>query len=184
MLVDWLIERAKRTPYWHLDGYMNRWWLVPYRTVVKRKLPQQPGDYEIGSWDGVHPEAFETADGTGPVAFKSRPIAWLIQRCGIAIRVHEILRSDTERHPHSHPWSYLTILLRGNYAEERYDADGEMVSYEIHKPGSILWRPAGSLHRLTLPQGTVTTLFITFKKRGTWGFQVDGKIVPHKEYLK
>ena len=23
----YLIERAKRTPYFHLDGYMNRWWL-------------------------------------------------------------------------------------------------------------------------------------------------------------
>lgn len=23
----WLIERAKRTPYLHLDGYMKRWWL-------------------------------------------------------------------------------------------------------------------------------------------------------------
>ncbi len=24
----WLIERAKRTPYYHLDGYMERWWLL------------------------------------------------------------------------------------------------------------------------------------------------------------
>jgi hypothetical protein len=22
----------------------------------------------------------------------------------------------------------------------------------------------------------------TFKKRGGWGFQVDGKIIPHREY--
>lgn len=28
--VDWLIARAKRTPYFHLGGYMNRWWLLPY----------------------------------------------------------------------------------------------------------------------------------------------------------
>src|SRR5574341_1517991 len=36
--VDWLIERAKRTPYWHLDGYMERYWLVPYSKVAKRKI--------------------------------------------------------------------------------------------------------------------------------------------------
>lgn len=30
-VVDWLVERAKRTPYLHLDGYMMRWWLFnPY----------------------------------------------------------------------------------------------------------------------------------------------------------
>lgn len=26
-IANWLINRAKRTPYFHLDGYMNRWWL-------------------------------------------------------------------------------------------------------------------------------------------------------------
>src|SRR5665213_2092023 len=184
VVINWLVERAKRTPYYHLDGYMLRHWLVPYRTVLKRKLPQQPGDYDIGSWDGVYPEPFETADGTGPVSPWRRPIAWLLQRFDISVRVHEILRSDTERHPHDHPWSYLTILLRNAYAEERYNAEGDLIDYIIHKPGSILWRPAGSLHRLTLLNGPVTTLFITFKKRGTWGFQVDGKVVPHHEYLK
>lgn len=26
-VADWLIKRAQRTPYLHLEGYMNRWWL-------------------------------------------------------------------------------------------------------------------------------------------------------------
>lgn len=29
-IANWLIARAKRTPYFHLLGYMNRWWLIPY----------------------------------------------------------------------------------------------------------------------------------------------------------
>jgi hypothetical protein len=29
-LADRLIARAKKTPYFHLPGYMNRWWLLPY----------------------------------------------------------------------------------------------------------------------------------------------------------
>jgi hypothetical protein len=29
-IAEWLIARAKRTPYFHLEGYMNRWWLLPY----------------------------------------------------------------------------------------------------------------------------------------------------------
>lgn len=31
-IADWIIARAKRTPYHHLQGYMNRWWLIPYGT--------------------------------------------------------------------------------------------------------------------------------------------------------
>lgn len=27
-LIDKLIERAKRTPYFHLEGYMERYWLI------------------------------------------------------------------------------------------------------------------------------------------------------------
>lgn len=27
-LIDKLIERAKRTPYFHLEGYMERYWLA------------------------------------------------------------------------------------------------------------------------------------------------------------
>jgi len=26
-VADWLIRRAQRTPYFHLEGYMERWWL-------------------------------------------------------------------------------------------------------------------------------------------------------------
>ncbi|MDG9928304.1 MULTISPECIES: hypothetical protein [unclassified Pseudomonas] len=30
-IAGWLIRRSKRTPYFHLDGYMMRWWLFnPY----------------------------------------------------------------------------------------------------------------------------------------------------------
>ena len=158
MFVDWIVARARRTPYFDLPGYMRRDWLIPYRA-------------EIG-------------DGTGPVSFRKRPLAWLIQHFDIAIRVHEILRSDNERHPHSHPWSYLSIILRNYYLEERYDSEGNLIAYKLCGPGSVLWRPAGSLHRLKLDDGKpVTSLFITFKKQGSWGFQVDGKIINHREYL-
>jgi len=30
MLIDRLIARAQRTPYTHIDDYMQRWWLIPY----------------------------------------------------------------------------------------------------------------------------------------------------------
>lgn len=30
-IVNWIIERAKKTPYFHLEGYMERYWLVQPR---------------------------------------------------------------------------------------------------------------------------------------------------------
>jgi len=157
MIREYLIRRAQRTPYFHLSGYMNRFWLAPYRTRI--------------------------GDGTGPVSWK-RPIAKLLQLCGLAVRVHQILRSDRGRDPHDHPWPYLTVVLFGGYWEERYDDEGMCISQRWHGPGSILYRPAGSWHRLDLPPGKdCWTLFITGPYRQRWGFNVRGKKIPHKDYL-
>lgn len=161
-MIDWLIHRAQRTPYYNLPGYMNRWWLVPYRAVIAR-----PGGQ---------------TDGTGPVT-GFRPIARLLQRFDIAIRVHEILRSDEDRSPHDHPWPYLTIILKGGYSENRYDSEGNFVSQRWHGPGSILYRPANSWHRLDLDGASATTLFITGKKCQTWGFRTAEGKVPYWKYL-
>lgn len=42
----------------------------------------------------------------------------------------------------------------------------------------------GQYHRITaVPRDGVWTLFITWRKRGSWGFDVDGREVPWREYL-
>ncbi len=168
-LVDRLVARAKRTPYIHLRGgeYMRRWWLVPYNETKQWQVP----------------------DGTGPVSFRQRPLAWLIQRCGLAIRIHEINDSDRHRDPHNHPWWYVTIILRGWYWEDRYSPDGRLLGGKFHGPGHIMFRRAESYHNLTLPGGPhgsqVTTLFITAsKKQQPWGFVEDGQFVQHREYKR
>lgn len=160
-MVDWLIRRAQRTPYFHLDGYMHRWWLVPYTYA--------------GS-------AGKEGDGTGKVSWR-RPFARLLQACGVAIRVHEILRSDIGRDPHDHPWPYITIILKGGYWEERYDDWGDCYSVEWHGPGSVLIRKARDLHKLMLPPGHTThTLFMTGPYQNGWGFLTPRGKVGHKDY--
>lgn len=162
-MFNWLINRAKRTPYFHLAGYMERYWLVPYSAVI------------------TCPEG--QTDGTGPVS-GFRPIARLLQAFDIAVRVHHILRSDLGRDPHDHPWPYLTVILKGGYNELRYDADGKLHSAKWHGPGSILWRPAKSLHKLVVREGeTAWTLFITGRKEQTWGFKPQGQPkIPYTKY--
>lgn len=150
-IADWLIRRAQRTPYIHLEGYLNRWWLVPYN------------------------------------------------RFGIAARVHQILRSDEDRHLHNHPWPYISIVLRGGYWEVTPATIGKLNgggTYWIENrrwrgPGSIAFRRASSWHRIEVPDGgDCWTLFITGPKRrdhdpqhSSWGFLVDGRKVPADVYL-
>ncbi len=167
-MLQWLIDRAKRTPYFHLDGYMNRWWLVPYNVEIVRQ---------------ESPNHWPFLDGTGMVSFWERPFTWCIQKLGFAVRIHEILRSDSGRDPHNHPWMYVTVVLKGGYYEARYAADGHLTDMKWHGPGSILYRPANSWHKLIVPDGeTATTLFITGKKCQRWGFNTSEGFVPYDKY--
>lgn len=161
----WLIARAQRTPYTHItsaDGasvYMGRWWLFnPY--------------------------------GRGPdgEATPAR-IPWLP-----SVRIHHIKRPDQDRHLHDHPWNARTIVLRGWYEEEREQECAHLGTRDRswRGPGGTWVRGQGYTGRLLFGQyhrisqvseGGVWTLFITWKKRGTWGFLVDGKKVPWRTYL-
>lgn len=149
---DRLIRRAMKTPYFHLDGYMERYWLVPY---------------------AFQPDGIEGA-GCGPVSFWHRPIAWMLQRFGIAIRIHRIMRSDRSDAFHDHPWSYLTVLLIGAYCEVRPVFKDGMYKHNAVRiciAGDALLRRADSWHRLVLfDNESCWTLFITGPKRQSWGF--------------
>jgi hypothetical protein len=189
-LADRIIARAQRTPYFHLDGYMNRWWL-----------------FRIGRGE---------IDYSGHVMPR-----WL------GGRVHQILRSDSDRHAHDHPWPYLTIILRGGYWEERefpsgaegwraacraagndsevkrhwLFKDGLVHDYVYrtmrwHGPGSILFRRSTDRHRLILSKPgellpwkpdapreiSAWTLFITGPKRKSWFFYTEDGPIPWREY--
>lgn len=167
---DPLIKRATMTPYFHLindegDPYMLRYWLVPY------------------TYQGSH-----STDGCGPVKFWHRPLAWLLQKLGIAIRIHCIMRSDSDRALHDHPWDFVTVLLDGTYYEHRpvYDdglyAGDSLTRYEA---GSVLFRRASDLHRLEVPEGQmVWTLFITGPRKQAWGFVENlANKVYYRDYL-
>lgn len=163
---DYLIARAMRTPYTHLRGYMNRYWLVPFT--------------ESGS---------ASREGCGPVSIWRRPLAWLLQKCGVAVRVHQILRSDNDRHFHDHPWNYCSVILRGGYLESRPLFESGIyqgLDSEWYEPGAILFRRATDWHKLYIDGGkTCWTLFITTKYKQKWGFLMkpENKI-PYDGYLK
>ena len=144
----YLIRRSKRTPYFNLPGYMNRWWLF-----------------------NGYPDS---APGTDRDRFEARRWRYLP-----SIRIHHILREDRGVHMHDHPWNARTIILDGFYVERR-----ERGCQYVRRAGDTAAIRFGEFHHIErVSDGGVMTLFIAWNYLGTWGFKVDGRKIPHREYL-
>jgi hypothetical protein len=90
-----------------------------------------------------------------------------------AIKLHRILLSDDDC-LHDHPWDFISVILWGGYVEETFSIINGYTyrhtrSRKRYGPGSFLWRPSPSPHRLIISK-PATTLVITFRKKRKWGF--------------
>jgi hypothetical protein len=172
-VTDWLIERAQRTPYTNItsrddtDIYMVRLWLFnPY-----------PNDGDKAGWEKW-----------GRSWRRHLPSA----------RIHHIRRPDDDGACHDHPWNARTTVLRNYYEEERpvrlvpkgvtwspvWTSDGTLRAGFRRERGYTGRLMFGEYHRIReVGPGGVWTLFVTWKKQGTWGFLVDGVKVPWRKYL-
>lgn len=167
-----LIKRATRTPHTHIWGndgtlYMERFWLFNrYDRVYNAKFRHLP-----------------------------------------SIALHITYEPDRERAQHDHPLRSRAIILHGGYAETRGAG-----WYADRFPGdTYAVEPKIQYHRISkiFPLATpgcspaCVSLWITWPKRpareygdvdeyprrrteadGDWGFMVDGRHVPAREYLK
>lgn len=124
------------------------------------------------------------------------------------IRLHNILRSDDDRHLHDHPFDFVSILLTGGYFERApcvtcgghgqielpgtgvgdRDAtdcpmcfDGKRTSYWPRF--SIVRKRAEDLHCLTLTK-PVWTLVFSGPKRRDWGFATEHGWVHNEQYAQ
>lgn len=83
------------------------------------------------------------------------------------IYLHQFHSSDRDTALHTHPWWFITFILRGGYYE-RTNSGTKWI-----KPWQILYRPLDWVHRVILKKGTeskVWTLVITGPKMQEWGF--------------
>lgn len=98
-------------------------------------------------------------------------------------RLHGIMLADGDRELHNHPFHYRTFILRGWYVEQRPDPKGRVFPV-AHTEGESA--TGQGYHRIcTVPKEGVWTLFFVSRKNGNrdWGFLVDGKHVPSKEFF-
>jgi hypothetical protein len=97
-------------------------------------------------------------------------------------RLHLIMRPDRDHDKHDHPWDFRTLVLKRWYSELRDGPTGD--TYHVRRRGDTASLRFGEYHRITeVAEDGVWTLFITWQKRGSWGFNVNGVKVPWREYL-
>lgn len=107
---------------------------------------------------------------------------WVIPRNRFFnIYLHQFLRSDDDRALHDHPWSNVSVLLRGAYREHSFTGLGNVQVRTIAAP-AIRVRSSGKFaHRIELlredwcgkPIGAEMpcwTLFFTGPRYRQWGF--------------
>lgn len=102
---------------------------------------------------------------------------WVADFKLFSIRIHKWVGSDDQRHPHDHPWWFITIPLYGCY----YDITEERK--EVVWPLRIRFRPAKHQHKVELISKTCWTLLITGKQTRDFGFWVDGKFTKRNRYF-
>src|SRR5688572_11228546 len=104
-------------------------------------------------------------------------IRWTLFACSLfTIKLHKILISDDDC-LHDHPWTFISIILKGGYVEE------SRTGKKLYGPGSILYRPAHFAHRLEIYQPAWTLVF-TSRRVKEWGFFSPAGWIPWFNYTK
>ena len=92
---------------------------------------------------------------------------WAINFGLFSVRLHHWYSSDDKRHKHDHPSWFITLVLKGKYAD--------VGDYTDHlRPGSIRFR--GSNHYVDVAPGGCWSLLIFGRKSRDWGFWVPRKL--------
>jgi hypothetical protein len=107
--------------------------------------------------------------------------------------LHKIIKSDDPIF-HDHPWSYMTIILKGGYWEHTpvFNSEGKVFAQfqRWRGPGSIIIRGAKDYHWLELDEnvGPATTLFFMGPQVRDWGFLKGSNTktdwIQHEKYLQ
>ena len=91
---------------------------------------------------------------------------WRVVAMGrFMVRVHRILDIDRTPFLHSHPFAYVSIILRGGYEERVQMPDGTLKLVK-RGVGSVVFRRACHLHRIDAVHGRCATLFLTWRAPG------------------
>jgi len=102
---------------------------------------------------------------------------WVINFGVFSLRVHHWLSGDDPRNYHDHPWSFITVVLKGYYIDKSNSGNEHMY------PGTIRFRPANHSHTVYVGDTGCWTIIITGPIVRKWGFWVNGKFKKANKYF-
>lgn len=106
----------------------------------------------------------------------------LLQTPWFGVYIHYIAESDKDKHPHSHPWDFITLILKGGYWESL--TIGPYDTWEIlRKPFSFAKRNHNQFHKISLLEPTWSLVFVGQHKY-EWGYLTENGVIPNEEYRK
>ena len=104
----------------------------------------------------------------------------LVKTPWFAVCLHWFKKPDPEAHLHDHPVSFLSLVLRGGYTEERYR--DHVVRTEEHRWWNWVTANRDTHHAIRrIEPGTLTLVFMG-PKRQEWCFHTEKGLVHWKAY--
>lgn len=106
------------------------------------------------------------------------------------VYIHKFMHDDDDRALHDHEPDNMSVVLQNSYIEHFHakplcTVNGKYLTTEhIRPPGQLIFRLAGTAHRLVLADQTkpVITMFVQGIRRRTWGFWCPGGWRDWRDY--
>lgn len=119
----------------------------------------------------------------------------LFQSRLFAIYLHYIAKSDEDKHPHNHPWSFTSIILKGGYIEKVWqnglfqklqEDEGFFVNKYIRTlfKDFAATRYARDYHQIELLSPTWTLVFTGSRINDNWGYLTESGFKHNIDYRK
>ncbi len=106
----------------------------------------------------------------------------LIKTPWCAVCLHWIRKPDAEVWLHDHPVSFLSIILRGKYAELRQTLDEHTPRYRVHGWFNFIRASDRDRHRIIFCRKNTLTLCFMGPKTREWGFHTPRGWIHWKQY--
>jgi hypothetical protein len=101
----------------------------------------------------------------------------LLQIPWFRVYIHKICLPDYDSDKHTHPWNFLSLILRGGYTQELSHK-----RYVTVKQFDVVQMSRHEGHRITLNESPTWTLVIAYGKYIDWGYLTTTGFMHHKKY--
>lgn len=129
-----------------------------------------------GTW-GLFERRFVLPDYDNPK--EASRIRWrLLYTPYFGIYLHKWLKPDPRLTPHNHPWSFFSIILKGEYTERRVNGDYFFVEQEFGA-GSCNVVRRSDFHAVSNVVEPTWSLMFVGRDHGGWGYLCDSKYGPY-----